>query len=224
MAGPDATAIAALRSYTTPVNAIYIGFLDILGDPIRVTTAPYSLTVGAGATGDADLDGNTFSAVDPEFISVSSIVMKEGGAETVTCSLSGLIGVDSTLLNQIGTKTNWQGRVARLWQMQIDQSLAQVGAIWPWFTGYMTVPKITGDKTHQVIELEIESYLSFIRNASGRTYLSQNEYDSGDLSAQASIAAANGQTAAGAAVATNTGVGAAIASAIMHRPDGTKGY
>jgi hypothetical protein len=163
MAGPDTAAIAALRSYTSPVHPVYIGFLDILGDPIRVTTAPYDLTIAAGATGDADLDGHTFSAVDPEFISVSQITMKEGGADTVTCTLSGLIGVDTGLLNQIGNKANWQGRVARLWQMQLDESLAQVGAIWPWFTGYMTVPKITGDKTQQTIELEIESYLSFIR-------------------------------------------------------------
>jgi hypothetical protein len=146
MAGPDASAIAALRSYTTPVHAVYVGFLDILGDPIRVTTAPYDLVVVTGATGDADLDGHTFSAVDPQFISVGSITMKEGGADTVTCQLSGLIGVDTTLLNQIGNKANWQGRVARLWQMQLDESLTQVGAIWPWFTGYMTVPASPGTR------------------------------------------------------------------------------
>jgi hypothetical protein len=219
MAGPDASAIAALRSYTTPVHAVYVGFLDILGDPIRVTTAPYDLVVVTGATGDADLDGHTFSAVDPQFISVGSITMKEGGADTVTCQLSGLIGVDTTLLNQIGTKANWQGRVARLWQMQLDESLTQVGAIWPWFTGYMTVPRITGDKTHQIIELDIESYLAFIRTASNRTYLSQFDFDSGDLSAQASIAVANGQSAAGAPVAA-----ASVSTALMHRPDGSKGY
>lgn len=201
MAGPDASAVAALRSYTTPVNAIYLGFLDILGDPIRITTAPGNITFAAGQTGDADLDGHTFSGVEADFISVSPVTMKEGGADTVTCTLSGLIGVDTTLLNQIGNKANWQGRVARLWQLQLDESLSQVGAIWPWFTGYMTVPKIVGDKASQTISLEIESYLAFIRNASGRSYLNAADYDSGDLSAAASIACANGTTAAGAAVA-----------------------
>jgi hypothetical protein len=206
MAGPDAAAIAAMRSYTAPVNAIYCGYLDILGDPIRVTTAPYSITFTG--TGDADLDGFTFSAVDPEFISISAVTMKEGGADTVTCTLSGLIGVDTPLLNQIGDKANWQGRVARLWQLQINEALQQVGAVWPWFTGYLTVPKIIGDKATQTIQLEIESYLSFIRNASGRSYLNQADYDSGDLSAAASIACANGTTAAGATVAVSTGRGA----------------
>ena len=144
MAGPDSAAIAALRSYTTPVRAAYVGFLDILGDPIRVTTAPYDIAFSS--TGDADLDGHTFSAVNHEMISVGQVTLKEGGAETVTCTLSGLIGVDTTLLNQIGDKTNWQGRVARLWQMQLGEDLAQIGVVWPWFTGYMTVPRITGDK------------------------------------------------------------------------------
>ncbi len=218
MAGPDASAIGALRSYTTPVNAIYCGYLDILGDQIRVTTAPYSIAFSG--TGDADLDGFTFNAVDPQFISISPITMKEGGADTVTCTLSGLIGVDTGLLNQIGDKANWQGRVARLWQLQINEALAQVGAVWPWFTGYMTVPKIVGDKTHQVIQLDIESYLSFIRQASGRSYLNQTDYDSGDLSAAASIACANGTTAAGqtvASVAGGGGVAGGVIGAITGR-------
>lgn len=215
MAGPDASAEAALRSYTTPVIPIYVGYLDIQGDPIRVTTAPYSIAFTG--TGDADLDGHTFSAVDPQFISVSPVTMKEGGADTVTCTLSGLIGVDTPLLNQIGDKSNWQGRVARLWQLQLNEALQQVGAVWPWFTGYMTVPKIVGDKSSQTIQLDIESYLSFIRNASGRSYLNQKDYDSGDLSADASIACANGTTAAGQAVAAASGgrgVGNAIYNAI----------
>jgi hypothetical protein len=217
MAGPDAAAMAALRSYTVPVNAIYVGFLDILGDPIRVTTAPYSIVFSG--TGDSDLDGYTFSAIDPEFISIGPVTMKEGGADTVTCTLSGLIGVDSTLMNQIGNKANWQGRNARLWQLQLNEALQQVGAVWPWFTGYMTVPKIVGDKSSQQISLEIESYLSFIRTASGRTYLSQKDYDAGDNSADASIACANGTTAAGTTVAAGSGggVGAGIYGAISGR-------
>ncbi len=200
MSGPDPTAIAALRSYTDPVRPIYVGFLDILGEPIRVTTAPYSITFSG--TGDEDLDGYTFSAIDPEFISVSSITMKEGGADTVTCTLSGLLGIDTDLLNQIGNKANWQGRVMRLWQLQLNEALTQVGAVWPWFTGYMTVPKIVFDKTSQTIQLDVESYLAFLTAASNRSYLSQAEFDSGDLSAAASIACANGQSGVGATVAS----------------------
>lgn len=206
MAGPNDDAIAAMRSYANPVIPAYIGFLDILGDPIRVTTAPRSLSFTG--TGDSDLDGFTFSAVDPKFISVGQITMKEGGADTVTCTLSGLIGIDTTLLNQIGTKANWQGRVARLWQVQLTPDFSQIGNVWPWFTGYMTVPKIVGDASSQTIQLDIESFLSFLTAPSNRTYLSQPEFDSGDTSANASIAAANGQSGVGATV---SGASTAIA-------------
>lgn len=169
MNGPNADAIAALRAPV--VLPVYVGFLDILGDPIRVTTAPYGLAFTG--TGDPDLDGFTFSAIEPDFISVSPITMKEGGAETLSVKLSGMIGVDTDLLNQIGNKANWQGRVARLWRLQFNEQLQQVGSIWPFFTAYMTVPKITGSKSEQTIQLDLESYLSFLTAASNRTYLDQ---------------------------------------------------
>lgn len=197
MPGPDANAQAALRSPV--VRPAYLGFLDILDDPIRVTTAPYG--IAPTGLGDDDLDGHTFSAVDPELIGVGKVTMKEGGAETVTVTLSGLIGIDAVLMNAIGDKSRWQGRVARLWQVQMNASGDAVSAIWPFFTAYMTVPKIVGDRTGQTITLELESYLSFLTAASGRSYLSQADFDPGDLSAAATITCANGTANAGAPVA-----------------------
>jgi len=188
MGAPDAAAQAAIAADV--IRPVFVGFLDILGDPIRVTTAPYS--VQFSGTGDADLDGQTFSAVDPTWISISPVSNQEGGAGTVTATLSGLIGVDSDLLNQIGNKANWQGRTARLWQMMYNAGLQRVGNVWPYYTGYMNVPRIVGNATQQTIILEIESYLAFLKQPSGRSYLAQAEYDSGDRSADASIAVANG--------------------------------
>jgi hypothetical protein len=201
--GPNSTAIAAMGADV--VRPVYLAFLDIVGDPIRVTTAPYSISFSAGQTGDPDLDGYTFSAIDPEFVSVSAINRKEGGTSTVTVTLSGLKGVDDTLMTQIGNKANWQGRVMRLWQMRFDASLALIGNIWPSHTSYMTVPKIIGGRDSQTIVLDTESYLAFLTEPSNRSYLNQSDYDSGDLSAAASIACANDQTAAGATI-TNTDV------------------
>ena len=116
MGAPDLAAQAAIAQRV--IAPRFIGFLDILGDPIRVTTAPYGVTFAD--TGDADLDGHSFDAINPTFVSVSPVQHKEGGAATVTVTLSGLIGIDSDLLNQIGTKANWQGRVARLWCMMYN--------------------------------------------------------------------------------------------------------
>lgn len=188
MAGPDLAAQEAISRRV--IHPVFVVFLDILGEPVRATTAPYSIQFSG--TGDTDLDGQVFTAVDATLVDISPINTREGGADTVTATLSGLIGVDSDLLNQIGNKLNWQGRTGRIWQMMYDENLRQVGNIWPIYTGYMNVPRITGSAREQTIVLEIESYLAFLTQASNRSYLSQQEFDSGDRSAEASIAVANG--------------------------------
>jgi hypothetical protein len=208
MQGPDATAAAALDADV--IHPVMFAYLDILGDPIRVTTAPYSVRITG--TGDEDLDDNTFDAVDPTFVAVSPIKHKEGGADTVTAQLSGLIGIDSDLLNLIGNKANWQGRFARFWLALYDRNLRQIGAIWPFHTGYMSVPQIIGSSVSQTISLDIESYLAFLTQPSGRSYLSQAEFDPGDRSADASIAAANGTSGTGLA---DGGAAAAMAAGGM---------
>ena len=186
---PDLAASAALAERVRrPVTFCY---LDILGDVVRVTDAPYSMTIVG--SGDEDMDGFTFEAVDPRVVSVGPVKAKDGGTDTVTLQLSGLIGVDGELMNQIGNKANWQGRDARLWKAMLDpDELTRIGAIWSFYTGYMSVPKIVGDQSSQTISLELESYLAFFGQASGRTYLDQQMYDLGDLSAELAIAIANG--------------------------------
>lgn len=185
---PDATAQAELdQSINEPG---YCAFLDLVGDPLRVTTAPYSMTFAG--TGDAQLDGHTFDAQDGLLMRVSPVEMKEGGGSTVTATLSGLIGIDTDTLNIIGDKSKWQGREAVLWAMMIDPDGDRVGNIWTFYRGYMTVPKIVGDRDGQTIIMTIESWLNFMSQPSGRTWLSQKRYDDGDASAEASIAIANG--------------------------------
>ncbi|WP_076071714.1 hypothetical protein [Sphingomonas montana] len=193
MARPDMDTAAALDRDV--IHPVMFAYLDILGDPVRATTAPYSVDISG--TGDPDLDGHVFDAVDPTFVAVSPVKSKEGGTDTVTVQMSGLIGIDTDLMNLIGNKANWQGRPARLWLALYDEHLTRIGAIWPFHTGYMSVPKIIGSADSQTISLDIESYLAFLTQASNRSYLSQAEYDPGDLSAEASIAMANGGTGAG---------------------------
>ena len=189
MSGPDAAAQVALAAQVR--RPVTFCWLDIAGEPIRVTDAPYSFTFTG--TGDEDLDGFTFSAVDPRVVSVGDVKAKEGGSDTLTLSLSGLAGVDGETMNAIGNRANYQGRDARLWKAMLDPvTLARVGAIWPYFTGYMAVPKISGDRTSQTISLEIETYLAFFGQASNRTYLDQQLYDPADRSAELAIAIANG--------------------------------
>ncbi len=186
---PDDQANLALgRDVRRPVTFC---FLDLADEPIRVTNAPYSFTFAG--TGDEDLDGFTFTAVDPRVVSVGAVKAREGGTETLSLQLSGLAGVDDELMTQIGNRANYVGRDCRLWRAMLDpQNLQRIGAIWSYYTGYMSVPKIIGDRTSQTINLDVESYLAFFGRASNRTYLDQQSFDPNDRSAELAIAIANG--------------------------------
>ena len=186
---PDAAAAAALAARVR--RPVTFAYLDILSMPWRVTNAPYSYAFSG--TGDEELDGYTFTAVDSRFVSVSTVKAREDGNETVTVTLSGLAGVDDELMTLIGDKSNWQGRDIRLWQAMLDpDSLTRIGAVWAYHTGIMTVPKVTGDRSGQSLTIEIENYLAILTRASNRTYLDQRSYDPGDYSADLAVAIANG--------------------------------
>ncbi|MEH3107156.1 MAG: hypothetical protein PGN09_07700 [Sphingomonas fennica] len=168
-------------------------FLDIAGQPMRVTTGPYSVSFPAGFSDDEDLNGKTFEAVDGRFVGIGPIHQKEDGADTVTASLSGLAGIDDETMTIIGNKANWQGRDARIWKALLNpDDPTELVSIWAHHSGYMAVPKITGNAETQTIALDIESWLAFLTQPSNRTYLNQRLFDPGDTSADQAIAIANG--------------------------------
>lgn len=186
---PDAAANAALGADVR--RPVTFCFLDMGDGPVRVTNAPYSFSFAG--TGDEDLDGFTFTAIDPRVVQVGTVKAQEGGTDTLVLTLSGLAGVDDELMTQLGNKANYSGRDCRLWRAMLDpQDLTRVGAIWSFYTGYMSVPKIVGDQDSQTIQLSVESYLAFFGQASNRTYLDQASYDPSDRSAELAIAIANG--------------------------------
>lgn len=193
---PDATAGAQLAAgFFRPA---WVAYLDFSGDPVRATTAPANLTFAA--TGDVDLDGFTFIAVDPTVVSVSDVKNAEGGSDTLTFALSGIVGPDTALLNIIGNTTLWRGRPARLWAVIYNESGAQQGAVWPFYTGRMSSAQITGAPEFQTVQVDVENYLASLKQASGRNYLDQKQYDASDNTAALKIGVANGSLKGVAAV------------------------
>jgi hypothetical protein len=192
MSRPEAAAIAALNGdYIKPA---FLCFLDIVGDPLRVTTWDADLTFEN--TGDPDLDGHTFRALTPELVDISEVKFAEGGGETVTARLSGLILPNNDLLNILNVEANWRGRVARLWQAIYNANDVRQGAFWNYYTGRMVGMPIAGSPDNQYVEMTIETYLASLSGASNRTYLDQAEFDPQDLSADAAVAIANGLSGA----------------------------
>ena len=175
----------------------WVGWVDINGDPVRVTTLPRDIAFAS--TGDTDLDGFTFESVPAAFVAVSPVTHQEGGSDTVTATLSGLPGGDDGLLSAISTPSNWRGRSARLWRGLADSNFTPT-ILEGYYTGFVVSMRLVGDPTTQTVELEIENYLASLTTARGRTYQDQAEHDALDVSAARIRAAANGmQTATGIA-------------------------
>jgi hypothetical protein len=169
-------------------------YADFENDVLRATSGIYDKTISS--SGDGELDGTYFS-IDHSLIEVSPVRHNETGSDTVEVSLNGIVVTASpdgseTLLNLIGDITRWQGRTARLWFYIVDDNENQVGDIVPYYTGYMDDIIVSGSPESQRITLTIENYLVTLSGASNKNYLSQKQYDSGDNSAAATIAAANG--------------------------------
>lgn len=168
-------------------------YADFDGDVLRATSGLYDKVVSG--SGDSELDG-TYESFDHNLIEISPVDHSETGAGTVTISMSGLVVNDADFLNLIGDKSKWQGRTARLWFYCVDSNETQVGEIIPYYTGFMNDVVIGGSPDLQRVTLSIENYLVTISGASGKNYLMQTYFDSGDLSPAAMIAAANGMNKA----------------------------
>lgn len=200
----DATTQAALEA---PV--LYwrvLAFIDFDGDPARLTSGLYDKVISG--SGDAELDG-TYESYQHNLIEVGAVRHNETGSDTVPITMSGLL-INGDFMNLIGDRTKWQGRTARLWFYVVDESETQVGSIIPYYTGYMNDIAIAGSPEEQRITLTIENYLATLAGAPNQTYMMQSLFDSGDLSANATLGAANGMgNGAGAAAGTGGG-GASI--------------
>jgi hypothetical protein len=185
----DSTAKAAVES--AAFAPAYFIWLDISGDPLRITT--FGQDVVFASTGDTDLDGYTFTAFGGQLLDISDIYNSEKGSETLTITLSGIVSMDASLVAEVANKALWQGRTCRVWTRIYDETGATPqGAIVPFYTGYMSACKFRGAPETQAIELSVENYLAFFSEASNRSYLNQKSYDTADTSAAATMAASNG--------------------------------
>lgn len=189
MSLPDSTAITAL--YQQTVKPVFFAFLDFVGDPIRVNTSGADWT--PTGLSDPDIDDQLFTGISGDLVDVSSVRYAMGGSEPVTATLSGIPGVDDDTLAMLADPANWRGRNARLWRVIRNASNVQQGGYHCFYTGQMTEIKHSGSpEGGQAIAVTIESYIAMLSQASNRTYMDQDRYDAGDLSAQAAVAIANG--------------------------------
>lgn len=220
----DPTTQAALEAPLLYWRALL--YADFDGDPLRITSGIYDKTVSA--SGDAELDG-TYASYSQHLIEVGAVKHNETGSDTATITLNGILvnsahiadraemviydrhgsaieGRASELLSIIGDKGRWQGRAARIWFYCGDADDAQVGEIVPYYTGYMNDVVIAGSPETQKITLTIENYLASLAGSPNQTYMMQATFDPGDLSAAATLGAANGLGSGTASAGGSSGI------------------
>lgn len=185
--GMDATASAALDAQI--IKPIFLGFVDFLNEPMRVNTSGADLTITG--TGEPDIDGTPFIGLRADVVDIGGVANKAGGTDAITIKLSGLPDLDADMLAEIEDPTNWRSREIRLWRIIRNAANIQQGGVQHYYTGYMANLTMPVLPTGQTIEVSVESYLAAYGPASNRSYLDQDKYDAGDLSARAAIAIGN---------------------------------
>lgn len=200
----DAATLAALGQEIVYVQ--WFAWIDVVGDPLRAVSGVQSIAFGAGETGDADLDGNTFIAIPGDLVDVGDVQHAEDGSNTVTAKLSGLPEGNADMLALLGDKSKWRKREARLWFRLLEPATFGNGGqpvtftplpIQRYYSGYLVGLRVENNDGEQVLVATIENYQAALSEASGLTYLHQNEFDAGDNSAAQTLAAANGMEKAG---------------------------
>lgn len=185
----DPAASAALSA--DHIKPVFLAWLDIVGDPLRANTSGADIVV-SGAP-DPELNGSYFG-INSDIVDVSPVRYGAGGSDTVQIKLSALPGLDNDLLAIVADPATWRLRTARLWRFIRDANNVQQGGYHSYYTGRIVQLAHLSENGGQVLVCSIESYLAAFSAASNRTYLDQQRYDSGDQSARAAIAIANGNT------------------------------
>lgn len=180
-------------------------FLDIEGEPLRYALAPVgSLAMPASTilpAADPQFDGQTFTTLDPRFVTVSPVTHGDGGVEAVEFTVSGTLGMDADLMTALSNPARFRGRVARLWLVRLDDNWMPTHAR-PYYRGYMSTPSFSlepADETgaaRQTIVLRAENYLSLIGSgAPARSLLTSPDPD--DRAADATVGASGASSALG---------------------------
>lgn len=190
MTRPLATATAnALDNKIIPMSAII--YLDILGDPLYAWAGMGNLVFGAGATGDAGLDGQTFSGTK-QIIELSGASEGVGGSDSLEISLPGVDINDLALKQLITDGRRWQFRRALVWLMILDPvTYAPVGNPFRIKTGRIDGMNYKESRGTGIVSAVVEGQQAYGDQPLNSRYSEQLDIDSTDTSQKYAYSLAN---------------------------------
>lgn len=198
----DSATAAAFQQSDLPLA--FIIYLDILSDPLLTWTGMGDLVFGAGATGDALLDGNTFTGSGTIF-EIGAATDAIGGSDVMTLSLAG-VDITMPLLRQlIYNRNRWQFRRATVWMMVLDPvTYAITGKPFRIKTGRMDQMPYSETAKGGVVSCKIEGQQAYGKQPSMTRYSEQLDIDNLDVSQNYIYSLANMTAAMGTPSASPT--------------------
>ena len=183
----------------------WLARFDFESETVRVCTLADSLTVSG--TGDAALDGGTFSPIgDGAVVTVGENGYSYQGSEALRLSLAIPSSPSIAIANAGIYPSEYLGRMAWVWRaiMTTDPTATTPG-VWAFRrirAGAMDQVRVTHDGEQHLFELTIEAHSSMISQATNASYLDQPLFDPGDHSQDFAVNIANGSPAPARRAAT----------------------
>jgi hypothetical protein len=178
-------------------------YLDILDDPLFAWAGIGDLVFGAGATGDAFLDGKTFYGTG-HIVEISNISDGAGGSDALEVSLQGVDPLQPAMRQIMTNRNRWQFRRAIAWMIALDpETLAPVGKPFRLKTGRMDRMPYTEDKDGGKIKCKIEGQQAYTNRPLSTRYSEQRDINPNDTSQKFVHALANRTPELGVSSATS---------------------
>jgi hypothetical protein len=178
------------------VQTAYLARFDFKSETVFVWTGAYSIQ--PTATGDALLDGNTFDPIAsgvPYDVGTNSY--SEQGSDSFVFTLAIPADVPPELQAASIDSNEFLTRPATVWRaIMLTPAGLATPAAWAFRrirSGSMDTLEFSTDSTQSVVKLTIESYISYISDASQSTWSDQQRFDPADTSQVYCSSIENGQ-------------------------------
>jgi hypothetical protein len=177
----DTATATAFDNLILPMAAIV--YLDVQGDPLFAWSGIGDLTFAAGQTGDANLDGLTFTGTG-SVIEIGNSSEGIGGSDSLELSLPGVDINDNELKQVVTNRNRWQFRRAVVWLVLLDPDNGSiVGQPFRIKTGRMDqMPYSEDGNGNGIIKCTIEGQQSYGNNALSTRYAEQTDLNPNDTS------------------------------------------
>lgn len=161
---------------------VWLLWLDVEDDPIFSFTGVGSISFAPGETGDAALDGKTFTGLG-QIAMIGDIQQSENGSGAVQITVPGVDPALPGFKQFVADRRAWQGRRAVLWHTYATaDGTGLVDYPQREKTGRMDGLEVQRDGDTRVISIKIEGFAASGQYPTGTKYAEQPEIDPDDIS------------------------------------------